>query len=259
MSRRLTRLLMPLLRSDLVKSLRKRRRDAVDRVVWQESRGVVQGGPFAGMRYVPKAIGSQLSPKLLGTYEKELQSEIESIISSAPDLVVDIGVAEGYYAVGLAHRLPETLVHGYDTDPSARALFRELARVNDVESRIFVGDECRLSDLVEVLGESINPFVLMDCEGCESHLLTQQLFASNHRVSLIVELHEFIVSDIADKLERTVPETHSITYVAAGDRTVNDLQARTDLPKRFARRALDERRPPNMRWAVCRPHQPTDR
>lgn len=73
---------------------------------------VVQGGPFQGLQYVPsivesalavpRALGSALIPKLLGCYEAELQGVLAQILATPYQDILDIGSAEGYYAVGLA-------------------------------------------------------------------------------------------------------------------------------------------------------------
>src|SRR5437763_947178 len=56
----------------------------------------IRHGPFAGMRFVNDAVGSAYIPKLLGTYENELVAQVERICSLKPDLIIDIGAAEGY-------------------------------------------------------------------------------------------------------------------------------------------------------------------
>ncbi|MCE9519631.1 MAG: hypothetical protein K8R87_08785, partial [Verrucomicrobia bacterium] len=63
----------------------------------------VLAGPFAGLRY-PKfeAVGSSLIGKLVGIYEIELGALMEKILVAPYETVVDLGCAEGYYAVGLA-------------------------------------------------------------------------------------------------------------------------------------------------------------
>ena len=66
----------------------------------------VQAGPFKGMRYPQfKAKGSTMLGKLLGTYEGELADLITSLVKQPYDAVVDVGCAEGYYAVGLALKI----------------------------------------------------------------------------------------------------------------------------------------------------------
>ena len=63
----------------------------------------VSGGPFAGLAYPDRAPIS-LVPKLLGIYERELHGAIEAAIRAQPGLIVNVGAADGYYAVGLARR-----------------------------------------------------------------------------------------------------------------------------------------------------------
>src|SRR5947209_15685441 len=83
---------------------------------------VVQNGPFTGMQYVERSIGSSLMPKLLGSYEANLQPVIEEIIRRAPATIVNVGCGEGYYAVGLARRLPHARVYAFEADPTGQAL-----------------------------------------------------------------------------------------------------------------------------------------
>src|SRR3954471_17960548 len=60
----------------------------------------VSGGPFAGPTY-PARPPLPLAPKLLGIYERELHGAIEAAIRAAPETIVNVGSADGYYAVGL--------------------------------------------------------------------------------------------------------------------------------------------------------------
>src|SRR5947209_15429083 len=53
--------------------------------------GVVQHGPFAGMKYLPQAAGSLLPPKLLGCYEAELHDVWGRVARRPYDTVVNVG------------------------------------------------------------------------------------------------------------------------------------------------------------------------
>ena len=57
---------------------------------------------------------------------------IEDIVTKAYALIIDVGSAEGYYAVGLARRLPKARVLARDANPKAQALCAALAAANDV-------------------------------------------------------------------------------------------------------------------------------
>jgi hypothetical protein len=41
-----------------------------------------------------------------GCYEHELHGEIEQLVTRGFDAVLNIGCGEGYYAIGLARRMP---------------------------------------------------------------------------------------------------------------------------------------------------------
>ena len=89
---------------------RARRQDLLAALVQQQG-WVVQSGPFAGMVLPDRACwgDGDLLPKLLGCYEAELHAIIEEILAATPDLVINIGATEGYYAIGMARRLARDL------------------------------------------------------------------------------------------------------------------------------------------------------
>ena len=66
----------------------------------------VLNGPFQGMNFHSAASEGCLVPKLLGCYEQPLHPFLEAAFARDYDVVLNIGSAEGYYAVGLALRMP---------------------------------------------------------------------------------------------------------------------------------------------------------
>ena len=69
---------------------------------------VVIQGPLAGMDFLPQSAEGRHIAKLLGCYEQPLQPYIEEAIASAYPTILNIGCAEGYYAVGMTRRMPNT-------------------------------------------------------------------------------------------------------------------------------------------------------
>src|SRR6266851_9749367 len=104
----------------------------------------VQSGPFEGMRYLPelltskKAIRYALLPKILGCYESQLHDVLRQVSGRNYHKVVNIGCAEGYYAVGLSLLLPDACVFAFDIDQDARFLCQGMARLNAVQDRVVV-------------------------------------------------------------------------------------------------------------------------
>jgi hypothetical protein len=81
----------------------------------------VQGGPFRGMRSTRGAVLTHhATPNLLGTYERQLYPYLSEAAIRC-DLIVDIGSAEGYFAVGLA-RLTGRPVVAFDVNSSQRQM-----------------------------------------------------------------------------------------------------------------------------------------
>src|SRR5262245_60848059 len=92
---------------------------------------VVRRGPFAGMKYPSVArLGSACFPKLLGVYERELHPILNSIKDRRYTEILNIGCAEGYYAVGLAMWNPSAKVLAFDIDPRQTAFCADLAALN---------------------------------------------------------------------------------------------------------------------------------
>ena len=74
----------------------------------------VLNGPFQGLHYPTINLQrSSLPARIIGSYERQLHPFIEKIIATPYDHLLDIGSAEGYYAVGFAQRMPRTTVQHY--------------------------------------------------------------------------------------------------------------------------------------------------
>ncbi|WP_299504968.1 hypothetical protein [Cypionkella sp.] len=65
----------------------------------------VLSGPFRGMDYPVRASEGSRAARLMGSYESSLAPVIEEIVTKAYPVIIDVGSAEGYYAVGLARRV----------------------------------------------------------------------------------------------------------------------------------------------------------
>lgn len=147
----------------------------------------VQSGPFAAMTYLPQALGSGLLPKIAGTYEAELHPVLERAIGRRPRRLVNIGAAEGYYAVGLARRLPELAVYAFDLEPLALRRLPALAAANGVAGRVQFENRCTPARLAVLAGPGC--LVVCDCEGCEAALLDPRQAPALAAADLLVELH----------------------------------------------------------------------
>src|SRR6266576_2433358 len=123
----------------------------------------VANGPFEGMRYpAAESYGSMILPKLLGSYESELHRALEELFANRYSAILDIGCAEGYYAVGLGLRFARAHIYAFDTSPKARQMCAEMATLNGLGSRIHIGSFCDAEILKSIpLGDKA--LIISDC------------------------------------------------------------------------------------------------
>lgn len=229
-------------------------RQRVQGELYARTEGKIAGGPFLGMRFVPEGSWGFVSPLLAGCYEAELFSTIEAFVSQEPRRVVVVGAAEGYYAVGLAMRLPNASVTAFDIDANSRKVCAAVAELNGVASRVTLRGECSHADLDRLVGSGC--LAIVDCEGCELDLLDPSQVPSLAETSLIVELHDFVDSRIRPTIQSRFSASHSITIIQSSLRDPRSVAAVAGLQPADQFLAVDEMRPSHphpMEWAVLVP------
>jgi hypothetical protein len=165
-------------------------------------------GPFQGMLYLDETVWGPIMPKWAGSYEMELQDIIARIGQLGYDQIVNIGCAEGYYAVGLALLDRRCEVLAFDPDPFARGQLRRLAGLNLVSDRIRIFSQCthfRLSRLLK--GKTL---VFCDIEGQECVLLDPARVSGLRSADLLIEVHEKTAGP--EKAERRLAERFTDTH-----------------------------------------------
>ena len=239
-----------------LQQLRYRRtlRRAFARVV--AGRGLtVQAGPFRGLAYgsdvatPERLISHALLPKLLGCYEEELHATISDLRSQAYSRVVNIGCAEGYYAVGLA-RVLQVPILAFDNDAAARRLFGLMVDKNDVAGRITLGTECTPEHLEALTAE--RTLVISDCEGCERYLFTESMIPHLRRSDLIIELHDCVDPTISRTVPARFAATHHVQIIQRVPRDPAAYPALRDMSPYLQALATNEFRWGTIMWGIFR-------
>jgi hypothetical protein len=213
----------------------------------------VTNGPFAGMKYIPglERTTGALVAKLLGAYEQELHATVEALVESRASQLIDVGSAEGYYAVGFARRMPDVTVYAFDIDAGARASCNQLAALNEVASRVLVRGACTPADLAEFPPEDVVLFC--DCEGYERTLLDPQAAPVLRHWTILVELHDVIDPSISATIRSRFAPTHQFELIGGERRNPDEYPALGSLSRRERSAVLSEYRPALMSWALMRP------
>lgn len=173
----------------------------------------VQRGPFARMRYAGHAVvGSTLYPKLLGSYERELHETVGCIIARPYSTIVDVGAAEGYYAVGLATRMPTAEIVAFEANESGRETLQAMAALNGVAERIQVLGTATCANLATLDPEG-PVLVVSDCEGAEYELLNPARVPWLERADILVEVHQMHGLNGRAELSARFGHTHDVTVI----------------------------------------------
>ena len=187
--------------------------------VYSEFRGVVADGPFAGM-YLQKqtAWGGDIAAMLMGEYELEVLAVIAGLPLREFDAFVDVGCANGYFAVGMVLRNPAWKVIAFDASDDAQETTRCNAQRNGVEKRIDIRGSCDPAALGAALEEYARPLIMIDVEGYEVALVDPVRVPALIRSDIIVELHDRGTGDIAALLSERCASTHDIRWVERSGR-----------------------------------------
>lgn len=219
----------------------------------------VQRGPFKGLRY-PGAWshGSSLLPKIFGTYECELHPLLERLLVRQYDVIIDVGAAEGYYAVGAAQAWPSAKIFAFERQEAPRKFLGEMARINGVAERLDIRCEFFLTDLRSIM-PAYRGLLICDAEGAENEIFADgPLLHLLENFDLLLEAHDFIIPGIAAELKRRLSRTHSVKDIFSVDDGFRpdlvEVPELTGLSNDDRVRRLAERRPAAMKWLYAEPN-----
>jgi len=168
-------------------------------------------GPFQGMHYPVSPAEGCYVPRLLGCYEQELHPWIEDIGRHPYDVVIDVGCAEGYYAIGFARLMPQCRVFAFDTNEVARSKCLQMAAGNGVAERVTVGTLFDAEAMERIPGG--RRLLFCDIEGAEAELLDPARIPGLAQTDVIVETHPAFVPGILDTIAQRFASTHAMEIV----------------------------------------------
>lgn len=213
-------------------------------------------GPFKGMRYFNRIVWGSIIPKWIGSYEEELHPIIDEISNSSYETIVDVGGAEGYYAVGLSLMFPSIPVYVFDIDPIARSRQFALAKINQSKNLI-IRKSCSHESLSQTLCKK--SLMICDIEGFELELLEPNLVPKLKYADILVEIHQFGSKspvDVRDALISRFQESHSVTLIPSVLRDPKKYRELVPQLGRFSDAeiagAIDETRDCNQEWLWMR-------
>ena len=218
----------------------------------------VVSGPFRGMHWAhPSPM-----PYVLGTHELELRPWIDRLVAMQPDRIVNVGAADGYFATGLALRVPAARVIAFEMEPGAQERCLAVARANGIEARLTMLGLCTADALASALEGARNPVVVIDIEGGEIEVLDPLAVPALQQATILVETHDLLRDGCAATVRQRFSTSHDIESVHSRKRSP------ADFPREFLpwlqRTAPDycgafvwEERGPGQEWLLLTPRAAT--
>jgi hypothetical protein len=219
----------------------------------------VTHGPFKGLRFPHPTGGwsnADLGGMALGIYEKE----VLDLIASTPeafDLFINLGAADGYYAVG-------TLTSGwakeaicFESDLKAHRNILELAQLNKVEGQLKIFGEAS-SNFLDHIPSYLNSksLLLSDIEGGEFNIFSSHgIFEKLAKCTVIIEIHARhpeCLQKASSIIERS-SATHSYMWLTTSSRDLSSFRLLDDLDDTNRWLLCSEGRPYRMSWLALKP------
>ena len=171
------------------------RRLRVSRELAQRYSGIIQTGPFKGMQLdrEPAWGHADQAGMILGTYEPEVIEEIFSPKNLAKRRFVDIGAADGFYAIGglFSERFEDA--YCFETTEIGREAILRGARANHIESGLAVLGHAGPDFHFQVNCPSWRDvFILCDVEGAEFEIFSDDALRAIRGATVIIEIHNWV-------------------------------------------------------------------
>ncbi len=217
----------------------------------------VVSGPFKGAIATESATIYDWN-KLMGVYEFYLHPYIDAVNKANPPVCIDVGAAQGYYTLGLAYRLPNSLHIAYEMDDGERKKLLSAMSGLDLGQKIEIRGECTLNSLKRDVLSSETGFLLMDCEGAEKDLLTEAVHDALSQWIILLEVHDFHAPGAGETIIEIFKESHDISLCWSRDPSPSDLVQCVPFPLNFLcldafKDMFNEKRGGEMRFLYLTP------
>lgn len=221
-------------------------RESATRKIVELTGGRVESGPFQGMIVDPHRVSwgdGDVGSRLLGCYEAELHPVIQEILDADFQEFINVGCAEGYYAVGVAMSRPTVRVTAVDISQAARTHTLAHAELND----------CVVHTRSDLPKASPGQVWMVDVEGAEVEVLDPERDPGLRHCSILVELHDWVHDDLVSLMVERFAFTHEIELFGSGPRDPHEFDIMVNMPDREKWAVMSEGRPQSMRWLWMTP------
>lgn len=243
---------------DLLREMVEAYRRYISLRFYKHHNGVIAHGPFAG-QLLPEVIHwghADLAAMILGVYEQEILTELTKAPPKRQSLLINIGAADGYYAIGLIRGGYFARAVCYEMEALGQETIRQAAARNSVKDQI----EVRGKASVELWStfddtELCDATVLCDIEGGEYEVFNREVFKALRHCKIIIETHRWAETESRNtrSLAQESSSTHQTRLITMGARDLSSFPELSALDDTARWLMCSEGRPYRMEWLCLDP------
>ncbi len=189
-------------------------KQAVYDILLKKHGKVVAYGPFANMTVNSQTWGDyDINAKILGTYESHVIAELDAISQENHGPFIDIGAADGFFAIGAVLSGITKESYAFEIDASSRRSIANNAFDNNVSGKIHIREVANTHTISDVLKKERKAKILIDIEGSEYDLLDFDFLDEISKCDVIVELHPSLVEHGKEKQKQLISRLENYFYI----------------------------------------------
>jgi hypothetical protein len=215
-------------------------------------------GLFKGMKLSTHTSWDPFSKinQILGTYEEHVLQELLYFKKEGIKCFIDIGAADGYFAVGMAYSQTFDNIHAFEISQLGQKTILDTASQNQCEQLIEVNGEASCSTIRKLILQHKRAAVLIDIEGAEYTFLNLEMLDLLKNCYVICELHPWLVEkgyELQNILLSTAYERFDVSIIKRDIYRPNDYEEFDDFTDEERLITVGEGRHKNMEWLVLKP------
>ena len=219
---------------------------------------LVAYGPFSGMKLNENVWWSKNDriTQTLGIYEDHVLKKICLFASQGATKFIDVGAADGYFAVGVAFSKIYPQVVAFEIEAEGQKRILENAKANNCEDKLLVCGEANIELIARETKDINTTTVLIDIEGAEYDFLGEQMLETLSKSYVICELHPWMVED-GSRVQKSLLDRAKVFFnievIKRDSYNPNSFPEFDGLTDEERLIAVGEDRSKNMQWLVCTP------
>jgi len=192
----------------------------------------------------------------LGIYEEHVLNRLIFFSTQGAQRFIDIGAADGYFAVGMAYSKIYSEVYAFEISSKGQEKIISNASRNLCSEAVHVFGEASITSLEKLINNETKSTVLIDIEGAEYNLLSNEMLSLLSGNYVICELHPWLIEngeELQNELLNRVSQIFNFELISRESYSPNLFPEFDDLSDEERLVAVGEGRAKNMKWLVLTP------